>query len=416
MEKKDTTTSAGTMAVIPTRDFTTTSTYSTTAGSPSSPTKHTFRAYTRCDDGSTPGSVSPQSADAVVVSAPTAPTLSKNVSGSSGTANSVTWNWSLPSGSCPVGTSVVYNRIWTGDYTNKGTGGNTSATSVGLTTSSQGYQYGMKVRASCGTPVTNRVLLGAYSSDVTYVRTITSEIWAYKGSVRVRRPDPSGHPYTLFGQTVVHATRNVDYDGSYSSPTPNTDYPATGGCASGLTRMIQWQWSLDGVGDSDYGYNDTSGAVNNGAYSPAYGWANGTDKTFPSGSSISDYTGVGMRDLDKNPNYTTTDGNNSKVQFAYRTWCQNAHTSRTGPAHRMAAPFGNLTVLENDGRFHVFCEADGSVPWCKAWHVKRNPLSDHVGEWAGHDKGTGTCKGGGYPDDMYCFSPIYGPNSAPWGW
>lgn len=413
-EKQDTTTTAGTMTIIPTRDFTTASTYTTTAGPASSPTRHTFRAYTRCDVGTAQGATSPASADSVVVSAPAAPTLSKNTTATSGSANSITWSWTAGS-ACPVGTSVMFNRIWTGDYTNEGSGGNTTATSIALTTSSQGYQYGMKVRASCGAAVANKVLLSPYSSDLRYVRDVDSEIWAYKGSIRTRRPDPSGHPNTVFAQTIVHTSRNVAYNGGYNSPTPNQGYPASGNCASGLTRKIQWQWALDNIGGNSFGYNDTSGAVNNGAYSPEYTWADGTSKVFPSASTISGFTNEGMRDLDKNPNYTTTDGSNSKVEFAFRTRCINTSTGRSGSFNR-ADPFGNMTALEHNGKFHTFCEADGAVPWCKAWHSGRNPLSDHVGEWAGHDAGTGTCRGGGYPDDRFCFSPMYNSNSAPWGW
>lgn len=414
-EKKDTTTAAGAMAVISTRNFTTTSTYSTTAGAATSPTRHTFRAYTRCDSGTSQGVVSPASADATVVSAPAAPVLSKNTTATSGALDSITWNWT-PGSACPVGTSVMYSRIWTGDYTNAGTGGVTTATTISLTTSSQGYQYGMQVRASCGSAVTDKVLYSAYSSNQTYVRNVTSEIWAYKGSIRTRRPDPSGTPNTVFGQAIVHATRNVDYEGGYSSSTPNLDYPAVGYCASGLTRKIQWQWALDSVGSGNWGYNDTSLPVNNGAYSPESTWANGTSIVLPSGSTNGDFTSKGMIDLDKNGSHTSsTDVNNSKVEFAFRTRCVNATTGRAGPLNR-ADPFGNLTVVENTGKFHVYCDANAAVPWCRAWHSKRNPLSDHVGEWAGHDIGTGTCIPGGYPTDKYCFSADYNSNSAPWGW
>lgn len=406
-EKKDTTTAAGTMAVIPTRDFTTTSTYTTTAGPASSPTKHTFRAYTRCDSGTAQGATSPASADTAVVSAPAAPNLSKSPSATSGSSNSVSWNWS-PGSACPVGTSMMYNRIWTGDYTNEGGGGNTTATSISLTTSSQGYQYGLKVRASCGTAVTNKVLLSPYSSDLRYVRDVDSEIWAYKGSIRTRRPDPSAAPNVVFGQGQVNTSRNQDYNGGYNSPTPNKDYPSSGNCASGLTRMIQWQWGYNAVGESEWGYDDRSGAVNNGAYSPEVTWANGVSKALPNGSSRTDYYNVGMRDMDVG----------DKFEIAFRTWCENRSTGRSGPKHSQDN-FGNLTMISSSGSFYTYCATAGArtdVPWCYAWHSKRNPVSSHVGRNTANND-SGVCEGHGDTiSDRYCFSPHYGPNSSPWGW
>ncbi len=412
-ERKDTPSATGSFAVVSTMNFVTTTNYTGTAGATSAPTKNWYKAYTRCDTSTAQGSVSPSSATVSVVSAPVAPTLTSVPAGTSGTSNSVTWNWSLPATACPVGTTITYNRIWTGDYTNKGSGATGTTTSIALTTSSQGYQYGMQVRASCGNPVTNQVLQSAYSANNTYVRTIDSVVWVYKGSIRTRRPDASGHPNTVFGQSIVHSTRNVDYNGGWNTTTRNAAYPPVGGCASGLTRKIQWQWSLDNKG---WGYNDTSGAVDNGAWSPAAAWADGTDKVLPAGSTIADFTGIGMRDLDKNANYTTTVGSTSKVAIRYKTWCENASTSRTGSSN-VSDPFGNLTVLENDGRFHTYCDPTADVPWCRAWHTPYNPLSDHQGVWAAHDGSSGTCKGpSGYPNDQFCFTPIYTSNSAPWGW
>ena len=295
----------------------------------------------------------------------------------------------------------MYNRVWTGDYTNEGTGGNTTAKSVGLTTSSQGYQYGMHVRAACGTPVTNKVLLGGWSSNITYVRNVDSEVWAYKGSVRIRRPDGSGHPNTIFGQSVVHSSRDVNDRLNYNTDTPNKDYPGTAGCASGLTRKIRWQWSANHVGnDTGWRYGGTAGG-----YSPEYSWANGTDKVFPSGSDISDFTGP-EDDLD----------NGDKYEVAYQTWCENAHTGRHGPINR-TDNFGNLTVLEGTGKFHVYCDTRAApVPWCYAWHAGYNPLdsSAHTG-YTVSASDRGICKSVAV-SDKYCFSPNYGPNSSPWGW
>lgn len=401
-EKKDTPTATGTMAVISTRNFTTTNTYTGTAGATTAPTKNTYRAYTRCDSGGSPGLKSSASADAYVVSAPAAPSLSKNVSGSSGTANSVTWSWSKPA--CPVGTSVVFDRIWTGDYTNRGSGGTTTATSVGLTTSSQGYQYGMHVRASCGNPISGKVLQSAYSTNVTYVRDVTSEIWVYKGSIRIRRPEPSAHPTAVYGQSHINTSRNVAYDSSYNTSTPYKDYPANGNCASGLTRKVQWQWAANHVGtNTGWRYGGTSGG-----YSPEYTWANGTSKTFPSGGSTSDYTGP-EDDLDAGDKY----------EAAFRSWCENTSTGRHGPTNRVDA-FGNITVLEGNGKFHTWCDNVTQVPWCLAWHTSRNPLSGHNG-YANNGSTRGDCsqRSGLAPTgslDNKCFTPYYNSNASPWGW
>lgn len=398
-EKKDTTTAAGSMAVISTRNFTTTATYSTTAGGTSSPTKHTFRAYTRCDSGTSQGVVSPASTDVVVVSAPAAPSLSSNRS-SSGNADSVTWSWSSPV--CPVGTTRVFNYQWTGNYTNSGSSANTSSTSISLTSSSQGYTYGLHVRVSCGTAVANRVLTSGWSNNVTFLRDVTSKVWAYKGSVRIRRPEPGNYPNKIFGQAVIHTSRDDNTRRNYNTDYPSQSYPNNAYCASGLTRQVRWQWSANHVGvDTGWRYGSTS----NG-YSPWYTWANGTDKTFPSGGSVSDYSGP-EDDLDA--------GDKWEVRFWTR--CLNASTNVAGNDVD-SDNFGNITVESNTGNFRVYCDVSAApVPWCYPWHSEKNPLSSHTG-YNASGSASGVCRSVA-DGDQYCFAPHnsnYGPNGSPWGW
>ena len=261
-------------------------------------------------------------------------------------------------------------------------------------------------RASCGTPVTGKVLHGAYSSDVTYVRTVDSDVWVYTGSVRVRRPDPSGHPNTIFGQGEVKNSRNVPYQGGINADSSyrTQDYPSTGGCASGLTRQVQWSW--DNVIDADH--SQYAGHV--GAWSPWYNWANGTTKTFPSGDQISDYSSQ-TADRDN--------GDSFEIQFQSR--CIRGSTGRYGPI-RTSDNFGNMNITSGTGSFHTNCDVNAQVPWCQGWHTKRGTGTN--GDTSSHrgrntlDTVTGPCYDHTANTDNggNCWTPVQGPNSSPWGW
>ncbi len=405
-ERKDTISATGSFAVVSTMNFGTTTNYTGTAGATSSPTKNWYKAYTRCDTSTTQGTVSPASAPVSVVSAPAAPTLTNTPAGTSGSADSVTWNWSLPATACPVGTVITYNRIWTGDYTNKGSGATGTATSVALTTSSQGYQYGMQVRASCGNPVTSQVLQSAYSANNTYIRNVDSVIWVFHGSVRIRRPDPSGHPNSIYGQGEITSSRNVVYQGGINADSTywNQDYPPAGGCASGLTRQVQWNWD-DAINADNSQY---AGVV--GAWSPWYNWANSTSMVFPSGSNLSDYS---SKETDRD--------NGDSYEFMTQARCINASTGRAGPVKK-SDNFGNLNVTSGTGDFHTNCDVNGVVPYCQGWHTNRG--SGSHGDTSSHrgrntlDTVTGACYDHTANTDNggNCWTPVNGPNSTPWGW
>jgi len=388
-ERKDTTSASGTYAVVSGMNFTTTRTYTGTAGGTSSPTKNSYKAYTRCDTGSTQGTASPASGVASVTSAPVAPTISNTTSG-----DNTTWSWSLPASACPVGTTINYHRVWTGDYINEGDGAVTTATSFTLQdTSQQGYQYGMHVQASCGTYLAGKILYGSFSSDSTYLRPVTSQIWVYKGSVRIKRPSSSSPNY-VFGQGQATASRNTNSDvGLLGSGA----YPSAANCASGLTRQIRWQWAYDNVGGSSFGY----GSPTNGNWSPIENWADGISKTLPRGSSTSDYT-AGEADLDGGDTY----------EIAFQTRCINPHTNRAGDWGR-SDNFGNVYLTNGDGHYHTYCNAVDPVPWCQAWHARNS--DPHTGR-NDSDSATGTCSWWDEAHKSYCWTPIYSPNNYPWGW
>jgi prepilin-type N-terminal cleavage/methylation domain-containing protein len=299
--------------------------------------KYTFRGKLRC--GPT-GTVSVFTNEDSVISAPSAPTLSNSTSSST-----TTWTWSNVA--CPVGTSPRYTGTWTGDYNAYPSIGNPISSGKSITTTSQGFVYGLKVQASCGT-ANAKVLSSSYSNDSTYQRNIQRVTFrSAKGGIWTYNPGSSG--------SVIYAKGRV-------TTLQPTDGNSNAKCPSNLQRVVGWQtsknhaaWHPNG-NNFDNKYNSTT-QRDSGTTKDEQNWPEDTWRTF-------EYTS----DLDKDDHF--------EARFLAR--CKNKTTDRYSPPASNTRPyddrFGNLYVRNgSNGQYNVLCDITGndglsvkSPVWCES--------------------------------------------------
>jgi prepilin-type N-terminal cleavage/methylation domain-containing protein len=333
--KIDTVSAAGTWTTG--QSWTTSPTYTIANANTSNPRTFSFRGQVRCDNGATPGTPSGLSNVDYVISAPAAPVVSDT-----STSTLTTWTW--PNIICPVGTTVVYKGTWTGDYNNYPVMASTISSGINLTSTLQGFTYGLKTNASCGAPSTK--VLSSTSNDSTYYRSIPrAPFRTAKAATRTYRPSGAA------GSTI-YALARLDT----LQPESGNSYVS---CASGLTRVVGWATSRGGSWSPDDG-NATVWADPAKWVKDERPWSYDTSQVFYYAS-----------DLD----------NGSIFEARFLARCKNSITGKYSPPARDDYPYddriGNLQVTDgSNGQYHVICDITGS-----AGHSLKRPIWCSSGSW-----------------------------------
>ena len=333
--KIDTVAAAGTWTTG--QNWSTTASHTITNANTSNPRTFSFRGQIRCDNGATPGTPSGLTNTDLVISAPVAPVLSN-----SSTTTTTTWTW--PAVACPVGTTITYKGAWTGDYNAYPAMTSTIASGKQLTTTLQGFTYGLKATASCGAP--SAKILSSTSNDSTYYRSIPrAPFRTAKAATRTYRPSGAA------GSTI-YALARLDT----LQPESGNSYVA---CASGLTRVVGWATSRGGSWSPD-DQNSTIWADPAKWVKDERPWSYDTIQIFYYAS-----------DLD----------NGSILEARFLARCKNSVTGKYSPPARDDYPYddriGNLQVTDgSNGQYHVLCDITGS-----AGHSLKRPIWCSSGSW-----------------------------------
>ncbi len=327
-------------------NWTTSPSHTIIGATSSNPRKFNFRAQVRCDNGS-PGVPSAYSNTDFVISAPAAP-----VPTDSSTSTTTTWTW--PGVSCPSGTSAVYKGTWRGDYNAYPAMPSTISSGHDMTSTTQGFTYGLRVGASCGT-VSSKIL-SVNSADSTYLRPIEEAPFNIgRGGIKTYRPSGGA-------LNTVYASARMD------TVTTNSN------CPSGTSRYLEWQTR-----------------VNNGSYSSIKDgrtWSSNTPQYF--------YYASDLNDADE-------------FEAFFYVRCRNSTTGALGSygtAPYRFDRFGNLHLTTGQGEYQVYCDQSGN----DSTHVK-DPSWCQTG-YTFDDEFTGTCT----TISAYCWSPKTAIGSYSWSW
>lgn len=351
-------------------NWSTSSSYSIVNATASGPKKYSFRAQARCDNGSTAGPVNPSSLSAApsdyLMSAPAAPTVSNSSTGSD-----TTWTW--PAVACPSG-NATYTGIRSGNYNAYPAFPTSLQSGHTITTTSQGFIYGLKVKASCG-PVTTKVLASGESNDSTFTREIPPmNFRTARAGMRTYNPSDASSAY------VVYTTARVD------TIQPNSGVSASSAvCGPGTTRVIGWATSK-----------------NNGGWSPLASAANFTkdERDWPTNTSQYFYY---KSDLD--------DGDIFEGRFSAR--CKNKFTgayAATSTGYKYDDRMGNIQLRNGTGSYNILCDLGDSISdslkypiWCS-------------GGYTSTDSDSGKCTLNSDGSSSKCWSHIVNVGAWTWSW
>ncbi len=328
------------------QNWTTTNSYSIAGADTSNPRKFNFRATVRCDNGGTPGAPSAISNTDFVISAPIAPAVTDN-----STSTTTTWTW--PAAPCPVGSSPVYRGTWTGNYNAYPAMTSTITSGKNMTSTSQGFIYGLRVSTSCGT--VSAKILSVNSADSTYSRPIDqAPFYVARGGIRLYRPSGGG------ATTNYAQARAVTVHGSTA-------------CPAGLDRYIQFNPDInDGTGSIDSGDNPAGTDL---------GWVGG--RIWPTGVYQDYYFTYDLDDTDR-------------VEIYARAFCYNDITDTLGPAPTTHDDrWGNIHVRASDGDYNANCDQPASGSF-----GPKNPGWCQVGRNEADTANGSTCQDG---NQTYCW-------------
>lgn len=371
--KIDTSSAAGTWVNASTVDenWVSSSSYTITNAAANGSKKYNFRAQVRCDNGATAGTANPSNISSAptdyLISAPSAPTVSN-----SSTSTTTTWTW--PATTCPVGTSVVYKGAYSGNYNAYPAFPSTLQSGYNITTTSQGFIYGLRVKASCG-QATSKILSSTDSNDSTYTRPIpTMNFRTARAGMRTYNPSSASSAY------VVYTTARVDTIQANSGVSASSAV-----CGPGTTRVIGWATS-----------------VNNGSWNPLASAAAFTkdERDWPTNTLQYFYY---TSDLD--------DGDVFEARFATR--CKNKVTgaySPTSSGYKYDDRIGNIQLVNGVGRYHTLCDISDSISdslkypiWCS-------------GGYTSDASSTGTCTLNGDGSTSKCWSKHVDVGAWTWSW
>jgi len=136
--------------------------------------RYSFRAQARCvHEDFISDAVASNEADYIrPIGAPAAPVLAKSPNVASGTVDTVAFSWSAVS--CPVGTTVEYNRTWgRDDGTDYRPYITDTVLSIVVATNYQGFEYKAKAQARCVSPYISSSW-SVDSNQPTYLRSIAA--------------------------------------------------------------------------------------------------------------------------------------------------------------------------------------------------------------------------------------------------